>query len=37
MLIDYFNRVKTMKRKEILFLCMKHEIINKQRTFTINH
>lgn len=37
MLIDYFNRVKTMKRKEILFLCTEHEIINKQRTFTINH
>jgi len=37
MLKDYFNRDITIKRKEILFLCIEHEIINKQRTFTINH
>jgi hypothetical protein len=37
MLKDYFNRVITVKRKEILFLCDEHEIINKLRTFTINH
>ncbi len=34
---DYFNRDIIIKRKEILFLCNEHEIINKQRTFTINH
>ena len=28
MLIDYFNRDINIKRKEILFLCNEHEIIN---------
>lgn len=37
MLIDFFNRDITNKSKEILFLCNEQEIINKQRTFTINH
>jgi len=28
MLNDFFNRDNTIKRKEILFLCNEHEIIN---------